>query len=149
MSKGPEGHLVVHIRSWYVAHNGLCIHQPRDFAMRPQLLVRLTNALRRTWRDHLPGHETITARGDQQASAHRPQPYPYRDQGNYQRRGIGTLVVHSSATNSYGFCRPLPSMSTFLQTTSIPHPGRREFEEMADTLPRKSHLAGTLHTVLV
>lgn len=60
--RGPDGHLVVHIRSWYVAHNGLCIHQPRDFAMRPQLLVRLTNALRRTWRDHLPGHETITAR---------------------------------------------------------------------------------------
>ena len=60
--RGSDGHLVVHIRSWYIAHNGLCIHQPRDFAMRPQLLVRLLHALRRTWRDHLPGHETITAR---------------------------------------------------------------------------------------
>ena len=60
--RGPGGHLVVHIRSWYIAHNGLCIHQPRDFAMRPQLLVRLLHALRRTWSDHLPGHETILAR---------------------------------------------------------------------------------------
>ena len=60
--RGPDGHLVLHIRSWYIAHNGVCVHQPRDFAMRPQLLVRLTHALRRTWRDHLLGHETITIR---------------------------------------------------------------------------------------
>ena len=60
--RGPGGHLVVLIRSWYISHNGLCIHQPRDFAMRPQLLVRLLHALRRTWSDHLLGHETIIAR---------------------------------------------------------------------------------------
>lgn len=60
--RGPDGHLIVHIRSWYIGHNGVRIHQPRDFAMRPQLLVRLIHALRRTWRDHLPGQETITIR---------------------------------------------------------------------------------------
>lgn len=44
------------------ASHGPIIYQPRDFAIRPQLLVRLPNALRRTWRDLLYGLETIPIR---------------------------------------------------------------------------------------
>ena len=62
ISRDGDGHLVVRVRSWYINHEGPFVDTPRDFAMRPQLLVRLHEALRRTWQDLLPGRETITIR---------------------------------------------------------------------------------------
>ena len=77
--RGGDGHLVVRIRSWYISHEGPVVNRPRDFAMRPQLLVRLHEALRRTWQDLLPGHETITIR------AVRPSPTDQTDEQGVRR----------------------------------------------------------------
>lgn len=57
-----DGQLVVHIRSWLVRHGGPREPHARDFAMRPQLLVRLPIAIRRVWHDRFQGRETITIR---------------------------------------------------------------------------------------
>ena len=154
--RGRDGHLVVLIRSWFVSHDGLCIHQPRDFAMRPQLLVRLTNALRRTWREFLPGHETITTRAvrptpvdadatrrfhsrDQQAGPDGPQSDSDCHQGNHEWRGLSTLVVHCPSTNSDDISWPLSSLSSSMW----------ESEEVVNTLLRQGDHAGTIHTLLV
>ena len=60
--RASDGHLVVQIRSSFVTHTGPHANSARDFSMRPQLLVRLQDSLRRVWRDRLFGREPITGR---------------------------------------------------------------------------------------
>ena len=112
ISRDGEGHLVVRVRSWYINHEGPFIDTPRDFAMRPQLLVRLHEALRRTWQDLLPGRETITIR------AVRPSP-GHNDEHGVRRfhvlaeiqRPVRTdrqpILISLSEISSEGVARPV------------------------------------------
>ena len=110
--RGGDGHLIVRIRSWYINHEGPFVGTPRDFAMRPQLLVRLHEALRRTWQDLLPGRETITIR------AVRPSPGQADEDGVRRfhvlaeiQRPVRTnqepILISLSEISSEGVARPV------------------------------------------
>ena len=51
--RDPHNHLYVNCRTWFATHTGPAVHQHRDLTIRAQLLIQLTERVRRLWRDLL------------------------------------------------------------------------------------------------
>ena len=57
--RGTDTHLRVYLRTWFLGHDKPPEREPRDLAMRAQLMVNVAARIRHEWRDKLERGDTI------------------------------------------------------------------------------------------